>query len=413
MIGLLLLLTGVAHAEGPSETTALRTWSTTAVEAQPDLAGDPRFRFAERFGIVAHLGGGWKLNGIGGFRLRAEPHEQRATDVWRASIEHRGENHSVTVGRFVRVDPRGVQRIDGIGGVLDDGGTTRWAAWLGRRWHPEALDSTNAWVGGTEVRLHGRMESLSLGAEARSVDGDLEPRTWIAAEARSVRGGRASLLVEMGNAQEFRGALEGSTVAGKWLDLGMNARWEGLAPAAALDDPRSPIEWLAPAGYGITEGTARWRQGDLTATCAAGATVRPGQKAYADSPSTALQGGGQGRAALGYKLDDKTDVAGFLASAGLGASWLAGGGAALTRAEERWDLFADAALWRIVPLDRSPGLIAEVRATGRVDVMDLERADSRHVIAVAGQLAAGRNRQLSPYVRAGLELTARIDGGTR
>jgi hypothetical protein len=418
VIGVLLLLLGTASAAEPamssSETTALRTWSTTAVEALPDLSGDTRFRLAERFGVAADLGSGWRLNGVGGFRLRAQPHELRATDIWRASVEHRGDNHRLSVGRFVRVDPRGVQRLDGIAGELDDGGTTRWGAWLGRRWHPEAPTTTDAWVGGTEVRLRGRTSDASVGAEARAVDGELEPRIWIGGSTRSIRGDRASVLVEAGADNEMRAALEGQTVAGRWLDVGLGVRWEGLAPASALDDPRSPIEWLAPKGYGIAEATARWRRGDLTATCAGGTTLRPGLTSAGEPDwSSAVQGGGQGRAALGYRLDERTDVAVFASSAGLGVSWLAGGGAAFTRIDDGWDVVADAAVWRIAPLDRAPGVIAELRTAGRVDVMDLERSDSRHVIAVGAQLAAGRDRQLSPYLRGGVELTARIDGGRR
>lgn len=407
MIVLLSMLAFGAGPETGSPALDVGVWSTTAVEGRPALSsGDPRFRIAERMGLRAELPQGWTLGAVGGLRLRSQPYEASPTgDLWRAALEHRGEGHHLQLGRFVRSDARGLLRIDGAGGRVDVSPGVTLSGWGGRRWHPDSAQVRTAWIGGGELRVFrgtGRYgPAVAGGAEARAEEGALRSRVWGVIETAGIRGDRARLLVEAGSKGRQRVAATANLVAGSTLDVGGEVRWEGLPPATALDDVRSPMEWLSPDGYGVASARVSWRSGELTAVASGGPTVRPGE---------AWLGGGQGRGAVGWSLDDRTAISAFVAGYGISHSHVLGGGGSVERREAAWDARADAAAWRLVPLDGDAALITELRLLGQVDLFDLEEGAARRRLALGGTFSVGTDRQLAPFVRGGLQLTARLDG---
>jgi len=378
--------------------TAVQLWSRTAVEGLPDLSGDPALRLSERLGLDVRTDTGWKGSVRGGLRRTGDA--RWVGDLWRGSLSYTGRDHGVVLGRHVRLDARGFQRLDGISAHLDDGGPVGWRVWLGRRWHPEVVLAQDAWVGGTETRLSAgegaSAPQLRLGFEGRQVGSSFALRTWGQASVRSVYGRRATVMVESDDKARVRASLDGSLPVGRFVDLGAQARWEDLAPSTALDQPRAPLLWLAPEGYGVGSVRLAWSRGGWGVVASGGPTVRPGPE---------LLGGGLGRASVSRRLG-AGEVALFGLAAGIGRTRLAGGGLGVDLGGQQASLRVQGAGWHLRPLDQDPGFIAEVRGIGRADVVRLGGANGL-VLGLAGQVSTGADRQLQPFVRGGVAVTGR------
>ncbi len=410
MIGLTLWL--VQHAlavpmpPGASDVGTPQVWSTTAFEVRPDLTGQNLDRYAERLGVDVPLGKGWRVGLIGGFRSLSLPETPLELDVWRGVIEHRADDYRVAVGRLVRNDPRGLLRLDGISLDLRDDSFVRWSFWGGRRWHPDVPDSLDFLVAGAELKFgKGPRSQLSVGVEGRDELDQFVQRVWAAGEIRDIVGHRLGLLLEAQSRvreSDFRGSLDGTLVAGRYLDLGLNVRWEGMPPATALDDPRSPILWLAPDGYGIGAVSARWNRGKWSWVASGGPVVRR------DSDLDSWATGGRGRAALVWRPTRTLTLQTFGMAAGIDQAALAGGGAGLGLEGSDSMVDATAAVWSIRPIDGDVAPVAEGRLTALGKVLDRTRGQVRSQIFLGARGSAGADRQLQPFFFGGGQLTVRF-----
>jgi len=413
MIGLTLWLAQTALAvpmpAGSTDLGPAQAWSTTAFEVRPDLTGQNLDRYAERLGVHVPFGNGWRIGLIGGFRSVSMPEAPLELDVWRGALEHRTESHRIMLGRIVRDDPRGLLRLDGISLDLQDDGFVQWQFWGGRRWHPEVADTLDFLVAGAELRFgNGPRSQVSVGVEGRSELGEFVQRVWAAGELRDIVGHRLKVLVEAQSRleeTEWRGTLDGTLVAGRYLDLGAEVRWEGVPPATALDDPRSPILWLAPDGYGIAAASARWTRGKWSWMASGGPVVRR------DANLEAWATGGRGRAAIVWQATRELRLQAFGTAAGIDQAALAGGGAGIGIEDGGSMLDATAALWSIRPIDGAAAAIAEGRLTALGRVIDQVRGRLRSQIFVGARASAGADRQLQPFFYGGAQLTVRFLGG--
>ena len=380
-------------------TTAVQLWSRTGVEGVPTLGGDPALRFAERLGLDVRNEQGWHGSLRGGLRRTGDA--RLVGDLWRGSLSYTRQDRAVQLGRHVRMDARGFQRLDGISGHMADGGAWAWRAWLGRRWHPEVSAAKSAWVGGTEAQLtpvdSASAPEVRVGLEGRQTPTGFALRSWGRVQVQSVYGRRGSLLVEGDDKARMRASLEGTLPAGRHLDLGGELRWEDLVPSTALDQPRAPLLWLAPDGYGIGTVRLRWSRDGWGVAASGGPSLR--------RPGSEWIGGGLGRAVVSRRFG-ASEVAVHGLAAGIGRARLAGGGAAMGLDLTEASLRLQGAVWHLRPLDQAPAWIAEVRALGQADLVRLGRDDD-FVIGLAGQGSTGADRQLRPFLRGGLALTGR------
>ena len=393
-------------------------FTRTGVEGLPTLSGDPGVRFAERLGLDVRGEDGWRASVRGGIRLAMDAGDQPpgsapwTGDLWRASLSWTGHDRALSVGRQVRLDARGFQRLDGISGRLLGDGPIAWQGWLGRRWHPEVARPRNAWVGGVEATVdlgeRSRPE-LVVGFEGREALDDtasssLDARAWGQLRVRSVYGRRASLLVEGNRAGNLRARLDGSTAVGRRVDLGAEARWEDLPPSTAFDQPRAPLTWLAPDGYGTGTVRIRWTKGGWAVLADGGPSVRhPGKD------GGEVIGGGLAQLTLARSFG-LGELAVYGMSAGIGRARLSGGGLGVDLGDAAASVRVQGAAWHLRPLDQDPAMIAEVRGIGHADVARLGadlNGGGGLVLGLSGQVAAGSDRQLKPFVRAGLAITGR------
>lgn len=378
-------------------------WSTTAVEVRPNLDGEPLERVAERLGFDVPFGDGWRVGFAGGIRSLSLPGEGAQLDLWRGLIEHRTANHRITLGRMIRQDPRGLQRLDGVGITIRDDTPVRWGFWGGRRWHPEVTSTFDFLVAGAELRV-GRAthHQLSVGVEGRQELGETHPRSWIAGELRDVVGHRLSLLVESGAERRFRGAVNATWVAGRTVDVGLDVRWEGLPPATALDQPRSPLLWLAPEGYGVAALSVRWVKGRWSARAAGGPVARR------DAPWAA---GGRGQASLAWQ-SPHTRVHLFGTAAGIDDAVVAGGGGGVALEGTPGLVDATIAGWSLRPIDGDRSPITEARLIFLARLMDRVRGNLRTQVLLGGRGSVGVDRQLAPFTIGGAQLTVRLGGAS-
>ena len=407
MIGL-LLLTPLAMAmpstSGSNDLGPVQAWSTTAVEARPALSGKTLGRFAERLGLNASLGHGWRVGLIGGFRGPSLPDSPVELDVWRGVVEQTTDNRRFTLGRMVHTDSRGGQRLDGLALDLNDGSAVRWSLWGGRRWHPEVEPTLDFLVAGGQLMFgSSRSAQLAVGVEGRDELSEFTPRAWVAGDLRDVVGNRVSVLGELSGERRWRGSLDGTLVVGRYLDIGAQTRWEGLPPSTALDEPRSPMLWLAPDGYGIATASARWSQRRWSWTASGGSVLRRDAEAWVS--------GGKGGVAIAWQPNSKASVQAFGSAAGIDRGYVAGGGVGVGLEGSGHLLDGTAALWSLRPIDGDRTQIAEGRLSALGKIVDRVRGNVRGQVFLGARGSAGRDRQLRPFAYGGGQLTVRFLGG--
>jgi hypothetical protein len=324
---------------------ALLLRAETGGALRPDALGDPRWSVAERLTVEVEGPGGSVLAADGGLR-RGPLDDGLHADLWQLQLSYEGVARGITVGRQHLLGPRGFLQLDGVAARADDGGRWGVQGWAGRLWDAEVWSIPDVVVGGAMLTHRpARAVQLDGGVEARSVDGDLEPRLFAAGSVDSVGGDRLWGTIETSDAA-LNARLDGTLAATRRIDLGAGLRWEGLAPARG---PRTPWELLAPDGYGIGEARATWQRGALSLRAAGGPTWAPDRL------------GASGQLSAGAIAPSGAGVAAFGRVAGIGHAGLAGGGIEVRPVSA---LVIDAALYELQPLDGGAGPVWEVRARG-------------------------------------------------
>lgn len=388
--------------------TEIRAWSDSGIELRPDLYGETGLRAAERLGLQAELSEGWSLRADGAVRLRQSPLDDLHLDPYRLGLAHTGSRLSAQLGRHVRLDPRGLQRLDGGSLHGGAGSAVETQVWAGRLWHPDPWSTglvdglgqpgDTGVVGGQltfRPVIDGRPSPLthvSVGAEGRWSSHGLGLRAHLAAATASPRGHSASTLVEVDPVDEaLRAGLRGTLAAGRAVDVDADLRWEGLSPASAPDGANTPIDWLSPRGYGVANLGARARAGRVGLALQGGPTLRR------DGAT-----GGLGRASLSW-FGDGPRASLFASAAGVGRSWFGGGGGAVGYARHGLEADADLGVYRFTGLDGGAAAVWEGRVQGRLPVIEGSRS-----VQLALQGAAGTDRQLARWVRGGLAVHAQL-----
>jgi len=407
----LLLLVAVPFAMGATPEVPYSAWSNTSLELRPDAYGNLVYGGFEHLQLDLALDPRVRVTMDGGLRLVPSPHDSPTFDIGRLSVAHNGRDHILTVGRFVRSDPRGRERVDGVSFDLDRGGLWYGSAWAGRLWHPETWKVGNTVVGGFQGHIrppvgdgrYSRTTELIFGWEARG-DQSFTQRLHVAATAWGPRGASAMAFAELRLAEggpEWRATMHGYFPVGRTLDLGGDLRWEGTPPTSAPEAERFPIHWLAPEGYGVTSLMARWQSGSWATSARLGATLRP------DDGEAVL--GGVGRWGLRHSTRTRW-VGGYALVAGFPNSWVAGGGA-----EGAWSgpivVHGDVGAYRFQPLDGADDTIWEARVRGTLPVYHLGTSEMTRHFGVSLGLAAGYSRRLQPWVRGGISLRAGMTQG--
>lgn len=305
-------------------------------------------------------------------------------------------------GRLVKLDLRGPERLDGVL-VGGDGGVWSGSAWAGRLWFPEELGAVDAtYVAGAEGRVRvptavlGSRLSAGLGAELRDTTGALDARLHAGAQARGVMGGGLSGVAEVSPGDgRWRAQARVDAPVAKVVDLGASWRWEDLPPATIPDAAEPPATWLSDGAYGVATGLARVRDGVGSLVVEAGPVI----------------GAGESLGALG-RLDAACDVGAvtprvFGRGAWTGENGYLGGGLGVDAGGDALGAGLDGGLYRVRHLDDRDSWVGEARAHGRAALP----AGGASGLALEVELAAGTDRLLSPWARAGLLLTGRMDAG--
>ncbi len=169
-------------------------------------------------------------------------------------------------------------------------------------------------------------------------------------------------------------------------------------PAAqAIDSARSPFDWLVRDAYGLANTNLTWEDGPWRVNAAAGLT------GLADRPYS-LKWGGQGQ--LGASRQTGAwRLAGEVRHATVGPSAISGGAAGIGHDAARVQLRADTGLWRMRSLDGASHLVWETRAMADWPLLEVDRLDHVQIWKLSGNLGAGTDRQLSPWLRGGLALS--------
>jgi len=402
-----LLLLGVLATASATERVDWRLWSWSGVDARPDYQGDAELRAEQQLGVYLHGQQGWWVDAVGSVH-DPQPQQNLGGDLYRLSLGWRRASWSASVGRIVVGGERGFLRLDGA--MVDAGlpGPLALRAWGGRVWHAETWKAQDLALLGGELRVEpGGFASGGAGWEGRLDDGTLVHRVHAFAKVRSVEGAWASFIAEAapfeepneGSATPMRLALAGSTHLGRKLDLGGDLRWEGLDPAVEAEALRSPMDWLAGPGYLAGELRSRLQLDDLTLYAYGGPSVRVGQE-------TPL--GGSARAGASYALSEQVTVGVATVGAHASPSWLLGG-----VAEARWlplersALRAEVGWFRFAPQTGPHANVWEARLSTDTPLLSREISD----LTLSAELAAGADRLLDPWLRAGLALRGTMGHG--
>jgi len=409
-----LLLAPAAWAGAPSGDD-LAAWSDTSVELQPDLYGKTGARAMERLGAEVSYPDGWTLSADAALRALRSPYDPVMLDVYRLSATQKGLDYRLSLGRQVRLDARGFERLDGATVDITTPTVFTGSLWGGRLWHPGVWSKATTMVFGGQVNFHPAvggtptpLTRFALGYEGRAYDAGFASRLHFAASSRTVRGLRGAAFVEVeprGADTGVRASLGGTVPAGRRLDLGLQARWEGLRPDTAAEDLRTPIDWLAPDGYGIGTVRAQWHQGPWSFAAYGGPSLRPVQT------TGGVSVGGIGRGGLSWTDQEHITIGVFGSGAGVDGSWIGGGGGEFTWSSKGLDATADVGLYQFQGIDGHAAPIWEGRVHGRVPLWTGERNGHAHHLALGIDGAAGTDRQLAAWVRGGVSLQAWIGRG--
>jgi hypothetical protein len=395
------------------QTFDLAGWSTTAVEAVPDLSGETDLRFRQQLGLSAGLPRGWRVEADGALRYPATG-DELLIDVHRlAVLAGRGRGAPrLSAGRLVKFDSRGLLPLDGlvVEGDLTPGAGAQ--VWLGRLWSPEGLDVDQSFVGGAAIAVHppgrdgapSRATTLSLSWMGTETDGRFIHSVTGAANARGPKGGSATADVELrGDAQSdpgVRGGVQAVWAATKAIRISPEVSWEGLEPAGHPVALRTPIEWLAGEGYAL---------GGLGATITSGSFgVQLRGAGVLHDPAGDVEEGGLARIGMGFTAAEGSRLGVFGLGAGVGASLVTGGGV-----EAAWHpgvvhLSGEAGLFHDRPIGGPAAPIAEVRLRGGTTLFSNDGTDG---LTITADLSAGSDRILAQWMRAGLVIGGALGGG--
>lgn len=350
---------------------------------------------------------------------------------------------NLVLGRVVRMDLRGNERIDGVHVGTESGG---WSTnlWGGRLWFPESLlpgpgysqitgtsgedagvssgdHTATTWVGGGEARLRlakpvlDARVSAGLGAELRVTDGSLGGRLHIGADAKGARGGGLRGVAEVDpTANRWRAQAHAGAPVTRLVDLGATWRWEDLPAATIPDAAQPPSSWLSDAGYGVATAEVRLREAGHSVVLAAGPVIGVGTDPDKLDPDGSGSGGSgpDGLGALG-RLDAAAhvgDTTGHLFGTGAwtGENGYVGGGVGAEQSVGRVQAGVEGGLYRVRHLDDRDTWAGEARLHGGGVLI----RQGRSGVSLEAELAAGADRLLSPWVRGGLLLTGTLDART-
>ncbi|MFH1463723.1 MAG: hypothetical protein ABIO70_04980 [Pseudomonadota bacterium] len=401
---LLLLLAGARADEGAVQTgdrTAWRLWSWSGAEALPAWGGEQQLRAEQRVGLALRPPSGFTADMLGSLRDPADGDAGWSADLYRLSFGLLGGRYSANVGRFVLASERGFLRLDGARVDVGIAPSVTLRAWGGRAWEPETFVAGDQGLLGAEVRVDpGQALSGGLGWEGRVVEESFVQRLHAFGRARDTRGSLATVLGEvapressespLGVAARFD--LQGRTPIGSRVEVGAGARWEDLDRAVQPEALTSPMDWLAGPGYVAADVAARARGDVLIVDARVGPTLALGE----GGPT-----GGIGRLGVTALLGDHVSAGVAATGAMADPSWVWGG-----VAETRWHPGEVASLglqggwFRFVPLAGPVANVVEGRLDGAAPLVRGERGE----LSLAGQVAAGSDRLLDPWVRAGVAL---------
>jgi len=402
----LLLLAAIASV-GATERVDWRLWSWSGVEARPDYYGDTELRAEQQLGLYLHGQQGWWVDAVGSVH-DPEPQARLAGDLYRLALGWERATWSASAGRIVVGGERGFLRLDGA--LVDAGlpGPLALRAWGGRVWHAETWEAQDLTLLGGELRVEpGGFASGGAGWEGRLDHGQIVHRVHAFARVRTVEGAWGSLIAEAapleepneGSVMPARLALAGNTHVGRRIDVGGDLRWEGLDPAVEAEALRSPMDWLAGPGYLASELRTRMQLEALTLYAYGGPSLRIGQ----EHPL-----GGSARAGASVALSETTTVGVAAVGAQASPSWLLG-----TVVEGRWApvehtaLRAEAGWFRFAPQTGPHADVWEARLAADTPLLRREIS----ALTLSAELAAGADRLLDPWLRAGLALRGTMGRG--
>ena len=407
MIPSLLAFAVTETALAQSEPHVLSAWAETGVDALPDASGATDLRV--RQDLALRVDGPWAIDAIGGWHVRGTGQQQAM--VYRLSAAHRFGELEITGGRFVRVGTTGFEPIDGARLDWDEGGNVAVDAWVGHLWDAETWHGPEGFVGGAQVTLRptddrgevSHAAALALSTETRVIAG-LPSQRFAAGGTRRGAYGQVALL-----------DLEVAAPLAKDADRGVRAgfatsapvengrilrgeiRFEGLRPAS--EARRDPTDWLGGGSYLIAQGSVDQAFDNVSLHASGGPVLH--------DPLGVNTKGGQARLSAGL-AGDLGRVALFAGGATLGKANIAGGGAEATLRSDFGEVLWDAAIWRLAPIDGRDADVWETRISGRSASIDVGRLG----LEVGVQGAAGTDRTLGTWLRAGGTLTLRTQEGT-
>lgn len=401
---LLLLLAASAWADEEPRATEFVAWSTSAVSVGPQALGDPEVRAVEELGLDARLGPMWEVRALSALRWRGTADTFDKVDLYTAQVAHTRPGYRVELGRLVRADPRGLEHLDGA--TLDTGTdrSVSGAVWAGRMWHPETWELLDAWVGGARLRWrptasagHLAPTRVEAGWEGRVGDEPAAQRIDAYITTRGPYGAYAEAGAELQPDAEGGARVQAAaaTVVGPSL-IGLEARWEGLAPVGATGATRVAWDWLAPDGYGIAAATARVQLSPVFAHASGGPTWVPGE------PDVV---GAQARVGVGWALGEG-QASVFGQAAEIGHRALGGVGIQTRTVALGGRLDTTLAGYEFQPIDGDARPVwASELAWGRT----LTKPGATRRLDLQLFAGAGRTRVLQIWGRGGVAVTGTLD----
>lgn len=386
----------------------LAGWETTAIEVLPNLGGDTGVRVRQQLGIAAELPADLRVEADGAIRRLAFDEDPLKVDVHRLVVST-GQRRSLqlTLGRTVLLDPRGWIPLDGV--VVEGGDATHVNAFAGRLWNPEPLDVKASYVGGLGVVVHppgmdglpSRASAVSLSWMILGSDGKLANSITAGGSVRGPRGASGSTDVEVRvdpGETGVRAGIQGTLPVGSSVRFSPELRWEGLSPTGQVVALRTPIEWLAGAGYGVAGLGATFAEGDFVVQARGGAVVHDLEQ---DAPTY----GGQARVGVGLAPAEGPNLGVFALGAGIGSSWVAGGGFEAGWRAEWLRLGAEGGVFRFQPIAGQASPVSELRLRGGTGLGEEDGLD------LSVELSAGSDRLLERWMQGGVVLSGWLGGG--
>lgn len=433
----------------PEAFDVLRVEAVTAYEGLPEQDGSSWARSRHGLLLGAELGEHFSVLAAGELHPSLTGGEGLAADeadLQRLRLRFESATTAVDIGRFVHLGAAGLMRVDGVGVDLDPSGPLGVALWGGRFGHPEALVLPGLAGAGAELRLSPGSLHFTGGYDLLTDTVELEHRGRVTGGWRGGTGARAMALAELGYRSELasedvdgddsadssaepgetddasaedgaagelglHGELRGSLPLGTRAQLDLGARWYGLPPASVPWSSASVLESIRPADYGVADLAVRMRpSSELDLRVSGGPTLYQVATGLSEVDITDLGAEPELETGVGFgatgKLAASYDGVGLYGSSTfVGSSWYAGGGAGVERAVGALDLGLEGGLFRFQGLDAAPAWVGEGRLQAE---MRLPAQPGWGELRLALRAAAGADRLLVPWYRAGIALHGRL-----